>query len=300
MFQRFPLGPKPSIWPLLLGLSSLFALLDPTPAHADYREDGASASTMGHGDTGYASTWGTAAIFYNPAGIIRLPLLSLEASYAYLDAINGHNISTSMVDAATNPYASIGVSYTYFNTDVEDLERNGHQMRVALATAYRKEGFSLMAGLGLRYMNLELGKDSRDVWTGDIGILLDFDERIRFGVVGKNLIESKTEWAPRKLGFGFSFVFASLEASASMDLDFGAEKRGLSIVDTWGFGLDWSIFDQVQLRAGFLRFEQIEQERLSFGLGWSNPSFAIDVGYSTALSEPTDMMVGTSIRWLPQ
>jgi hypothetical protein len=277
---------------------SLLAL--PTSSRAQTREDGAPAESMGAGDAVRASAWGSAALHYNPAGLMRVPVLVVQGTYSYLEGIDGHNATLSMVDAQTNQHAALGVSYSLISTAPDGRDRDGHQVRSALATGYRSRDFALFAGIGLRWLTLTLGEDDEDSEeTDDVDtwLLFDFGSRIRFAVVGQNLIDTRTDQAPRLLGFGFSFLFETLDVGANLDLD--VSGRGDTRVSTWGLGADLGVAGAVQLRTGFTRDERLDQERVSFGLGWSNDAVAIDLAYATALSNPSRMVFGVSVRWVP-
>lgn len=284
----------------------LIGLLCGSNAFAQSRDDGAPAESMGSGDAVRASAWGPSAVHYNPAGLMRVPIIVLQASYAYLDGMDGHNAEVAIVDAKTNEFAALGVAYTFISTAPDGRDRDGSQVRMALATGYRSGDFALFAGVGLRWLSLTLGAedgengetDDVDTWTVDTGLLFDFANRIRFAVVGQNLIDTDTDQAPRTLGFGFSFMFETLDVGANLDLDVSGRDGG-SRVTTWGFGADWALADQIHLRTGLTRDERLDQERTSFGLGWSTDQVAIDLAYTTALSDPTRMMFGVSVRWVP-
>lgn len=275
-------------------------------ARAQPREDGAPAETMGAGDAVRASVWGPAALFHNPAGLMRVPVIVVEGAYSYLDGQDGHSATAAIVDSRTNEYAALGVAYSFISTAPDGRDRDGNQVRTALATGYRSGDFALYAGIGLRWLELTLGEedpdggesDDVDTWTLDTGLLFDFANRIRFAIVGQNLIDTKTDQAPRLLGFGFSFVFETLDVGANLDLDVSGRDGG-SRVMRWGFGADWGLADQIHLRTGLTRDELVDQERVSFGLGWSTNEIAIDLAYVTAFVEPTNMMFGVSLRWVP-
>jgi len=293
------------VWITLSTLAA--ALLITLPARAQTREDGAPAESLGVADAVRASAWGPSAIFANPAALLRVNLLAVETTYSYLEGKDGHNFGLSMVDAKTNPDVALGVAYNYFTTAPDGRDRDGNQMRLGLATGYRGDQVNLYAGIGLRWLALTLGKDDTDegvtetddvdTWTADIGLLLEFDRRIRFAVVGQNLIDTKTPEAPRIVGLGLSFVFDVIDVGANIDLDLSeASERTVS---TWGFGADFVIIDVVHLRAGFVRDEAYDAERMTFGLGWSSDSVAVDVAYATALADPAAMTLAVSLRWVP-
>lgn len=287
-------------------LSALLAIATSAEARAQApRDDGAPAESLGAGDAVRASAWGPAAIHFNPAGLMRVPVLMLEASYGYLDGIDGHNASASVVDSQTNQYAALGVAYSFISTAPDGRDRDGNQVRMALATGYKSGDFALYAGVGARWLALTLGEEDKDggesddvdTWTVDAGLLLDFGQRIRFAVVGQNLIDTETRQAPRTLGFGFSFVFQTLDVGANLDLDISGGDVDTQVA-TWGLGADWGL-DVFHLRAGLTRDERLDQERVSFGVGWSNNVVAIDLAYATAFTDPAGMMFGVSLRWVP-
>jgi hypothetical protein len=280
--------------------------LMPTAALAQVGEDGTFAEVVGIGETQRASAWGPSAIFSNPAGLLRVPVIMVEGGYTYRDDRAGHIGSLAMLDARTNEFAALGVAYTLISSELDGRDRDGHQVRMALGTGYRSADFALYAGLGTRWLALTYGAkddpsngevDDLDTWTLDAGLLLDFGGRIRFGVVGQNLIETGSFEAQRTLGLGFSFVFQSLDVSANMDLDLseGAAKT----VANWGFGADFAVMDVLHLRAGLVRDERLDRERLSAGIGWSNNAVAVDLAYGQALSDPSDLTFGLSVRWSP-
>lgn len=276
-------------------------------ASAQTREDPAPAESLGIADTNRASAWGPAAIYANPAGLLRVPVLVVEAAYSYLAGKDGHNVGVSVVDARTNPDVALGVGYSYFTTRPDGSDRDGSQMRLAVSTGYRSDAVALYAGLGVRWLGLVLGNDDTDegveetddidTWTGDLGLILEVDHKIRFGVVGTNLIDTKTAEAPRGLGLGLSFVFGNLDVGATLDMDLSGRQD--SVVSTWGLGADLAVAAPVHLRAGFIRDERYDAERITFGLGWAADQVAIDLAYATSLTKPTATTFAVSVRWTP-
>lgn len=296
-------------WALsIVALVSAISIVAVAPAaRAQSREDGAPAESLGLGDAVRASAWGPAALYANPAGLMRVHLLMVQASYNYLDGKDGHNFGGAVVDSKTNTDVALGVAYNYFSTAPDGRDRDGNQFRLALATGYLSDDLALYAGVGVRWLDLALGKDDDDdgvtenddidAWTADVGLMLSFDDRIRFGLVGQNLVETNTTEAPRLLGFGLAFVFGMLEVSGNLDLDLSDDAD--DTIGSWGFGADLLVLDTVHLRAGFVRDEPLASERLTFGLGWSNESVAVDLGYASGLTDPSAMTFGVSLRFVP-
>jgi len=288
-----------------LGLALALALAG-AEARAQSREDGTPAETLGVADAVHASVWGPAAIHYNPAGLLRVPAVLFEATYNYLDGKEGHALGLAGVDAKTSELVAIGVAYSFITGTPGGIDRDGHQVRLALGTGYKSDDVHLYAGFGGRYLGLVVGDDDEDStadglkdvdhWTVDAGLILDFAHVIKLGVVGQNLIDMKTLEAPRTLGLGLSLLFDSLEIGADMDLDLSGQ---LESVKSYAFGLDYGFGESFRMRAGFLVDQVRDEERVTAGLGYSTSDLAIDLGYSTALSDPTDMVFALSLRFRP-
>jgi len=274
-------------------------------ARAQSREDGGAAELLGVADAVRASVWGPAAIHANPAGLLRIPAVLFEARYAFLEGKDGHAFGISAVDAKTSELAAIGVAYDYITSAPGGRDRDGHQFRVALGTGYKSGDVHLYAGFGGRYLGLILGADddesdeSDDVdrWTVDAGLVFDFGRVIKIGVVGQNLIDTESLEAPRALGIGLSFVFDSLEIGADMDIDLS--DRLPENIKSYAFGIDYGFGESFRIRAGFMIDQLLDEERITAGFGYSTSSLAIDLGYSSALTDPTAMIVAVSLRFLP-
>lgn len=288
-----------------IALAALAAPLGGSFARAETREDGAPAETLGLGDNVRASVWGPAALFFNPAGMSRARTFLVEAGYSYLEGREGHAFSAAAVDALTNPYAAMGVAYTYITGTPLGLDRDGHQFRGALSTGWTTPDVSLLAGVGARYLDLTLGADDGDsaeandvdAWTLDIGLMLELAQRVRFGVVGANLVDTQSAEAPRALGLGLAFLFESLEVSADLDVDLTDASAG--DISRYGFGAQYTIARAFQARLGAVFDPDRDAPRLTAGFGYAAPEFAFDLGYATALEGETDMLFSLSFRYTP-
>lgn len=274
---------------------------------ADDRDDSATAETLGAADAVTASVWGPAALVFNPAGLLKVPILLVQTNYNYLEGQNGHTFQAGVVDARTSEHAALGLSYNYVTAERGGYERFGHQVRLGLGTGYRSGEFGLFAGVGARYTDMRFrplndtiapyAEGDLDAWTLDVGLMLDFADRIRFGVVGQNLLDVGHSEALRTLGLGLSFVFSTLEVGATMKLDLSG-FTGRTIT-AYAFGADYGIGDAFRIRLGLDIDVALETERVTAGFGWSNQSFAVDLGWATSTAEPTDMIFGLSVRLLP-
>lgn len=276
-------------------------------AWAQRRDDGATAETLGAGDAVRASVWGPAALTFNPAGLLKVPTLLLQTNYAWLEGQNGHVFNASLVDARTSEFAALGISYNYVTAERGDYERTGHQLRMGLGTGYRSGEVGVFAGFGARYLDMGFrplrdgvpayAEGNVDAWTIDVGLMFDFADRIRFGVVGQNLLDVQHSEALRVLGLGLSFVFSGLEIGAVMDVDISGRLD--KTITSFAFGADYGFGDAFRVRLGLVFDELRNEERVSTGFGWSNPNVAVDFGWSTGVSDPTDMIVQVGLRYVP-
>ena len=281
------------------------ALAASPPALAQAREDGALAESLGTGDNVYASVWGPAALFFNPAGMSRARAVIMEAGYSYLDGRSGHGFTAAASDSLTNEYVALGVAYTFITGAPGGVDRDGHQLRGGLSTRYVTKDVGFFAGVGVRYLGLTVGKDDDktdetndvDAWTVDIGLLIDIASRIRFGVTGANLVDTKSAEGPRKLGVGLGFLFEPLEVTASMDVDLSGDA--VTTVPRFGFGAEYTFAKAFHARVGFIEDQLLDERRITAGFGYVSPDVAVDLGYSTAVTGDSDMLISVSIRYMP-
>ena len=291
--------------PIAVLLAIGLTLTAASTAHAQPREDGAPAEALGAGDAVRGSIWGPGALYFNPAGLIRVPSVLFEAGYSYLESTKGHGLAAAAIDSKSNEFAAIGVAYSYITGAPGGRDRDGHQFRGGLGTGYRSNDFALYAGIGARYLELQYGADDAksgehddvDAWTLDLGIMIDFANRIRFGVVGQNLVDGKRLDVSRGLGIGLSFVFDTLDVGADLTIDL-SERFGRTI-KSYAFGASYGFAGSFFARAGFVGDLVAEQERATVGFGWSMSQLAINIAWSSAFTKPTDMIVSLSLRYSP-
>jgi len=275
-------------------------------AHAQSREDGAPAETLGAGDNAYASVWGPASLFFNPAGMSRARAVIVEGGYSYLDGRSGHGFTAAATDSLTNQYLAMGIAYTFLTGAPQGVDRDGHQVRGALSTGYVTRDFGLFAGVGVRYLGLTVGQDDdesdetndTDAWTVDLGLMFDIASRIRIGVTGANLIDTKSGEAPRRLGVGMGIFFDPLEITSSVDVDLSGTD-GAETIPRFGFGAEYTFAKAFHARVGYIEDQLFDQQRVTAGFGYVTSQVAVDLGYSTAVSGDTDMLFSVSLRYMP-
>lgn len=278
--------------PLFL-LVALLAL----PVAAEAREAGASAAALGSADAVRASAAGPAALYFNPAAMGRFRMYAIELGYDYENWFRGHGMHVAVSDSKTNEYVAAGMSYSFLTGEHGTFEKQGHQIRGALASGYRSPEFSALVGAGVHWAKIERSPaDDVDLVTMDVGLLLEIIQSVRVAAVGYNLIrgEEGTPELPMSLGLGLSFSWNGLEVGFDTLLDFDSKK---DVTPAYAFGAEYFILGMVAVRAGF-QFDRLDDsKRLAFGLGYVSQFWGVDVSYRHDVSESADFVIASGVRF---
>lgn len=260
------------------------------------RESGAAMSAAGIGDAARSTAYGQAALVFNPAGISQVPVYELQTGYAYTNLIEGHALSASIVDSATNEIVSAGVGYAFAHRQLtSDLTFQTHQLRGALASGYRGETLSVFGGAGIRWLRQSPEEgDADDYLTMDVGALLVLSNLVRIGIVGQNLIPSdRGAGLPTTIGTGLAATYGGFLVAfdTAIDLDTNDE-----VSVQYNFGLQYTVLDMLPLRLGFQLDKIVEDKRMTAGLGYWSPLLAVDIGYQHSLDNTDSFLVGLDLR----
>ncbi|MCB9728065.1 MAG: hypothetical protein H6744_11620 [Deltaproteobacteria bacterium] len=288
--------------PLLLGSAILMmATALARPGHA--REDGAPAAALGLGDAVRSSATGAAGLYFNPAGMGMNHQYSFEAGYSYTGDQPGHAIGASAVDSKTNPALAMGMAYTFITSEEGGGSRHGHRIRGGLAAGHAWDSVAFSVGLGIHYLNLKrefaaaadpLNKDPSFL-TIDSGLILEIARVIRLGVVGQNLIDTKTVTeAPRKVGFGLTAILGKVEISFDTDLDLQTEDK---LTPSYSFGTQALLGGSVVTRTGFILDNILDEKRVTVGLGYVSSVVAGDFALAKAVDHGGGWTISLGLRY---
>lgn len=292
---------------LVAALGIMVALtLVPSTSSAQTREDGAPAMSLGVGDSVRASAVGTSALFFNPAGMPRLKQYAIEAGYSFLNALGGHSFGVSMVDSATNDGLAMGFQYNYVLGKRDGKDRDGHNIRGGLATGYATKDFAIYGGLGVRYTNLVVGAgdngengqvDDIEFFTMDAGLVLTISDMFRLGVVGQNLIDTKSlRDAPRTIGVGAALQVESFELGIDANLDIATDPEAVLV--SWHFGAQYVIENLVAVRLGFVFDQGRNDKRIAAGASYVGKLIGVDLGFQQSLDNGDDTIFSLGVRVL--
>lgn len=279
----------------LLGTLTALLILTLTPSTMA-REDGAPAAALGTADSVRATAVGASGLYFNPAGMGIASQYAIEAGYSYSDAMQSHAVGAAAVDSKTNQAFAMGVGYTFLLGQGEGYERDGHQIRAGLAGGWDFGEVEFRVGVGGRYLTLDrLAGSDPNFFTLDAGIIIEVMQMFRVGLVGQNLIDTKTEYAPRQLGTGAAFTYESFQASFDVNLDLQTDPENL--FPHYSAGLQYLFGGVVVARAG-VSFGGIEDHTsVAFGVGYISTSLAVDAAFSTYTDISGGSLFSMSLRY---
>ena len=281
-------------WALWLGVAAI--LLSSSAASA--REDGASISALGMGDTVRSVASSTAALFFNPAGMSQLRMYAMESGYVFSNLTNGHVFNASLVDASTNGNIGAGASYSYITQKFNGDKRTGHMFRFGLSTGYKSKEFGVFVGAALRYLKLEWTNHYRlNGVAVDLGALISFKFGLRLGVVGYNLTSVKNSEFVKSLGAGVSYTYKGFVLAFDTLVDFGTNPR---TTGKYSWGAEYLIQKIVVIRGGFVLDKITPDKGFTLGLGVVTRYVGVDIGYQQSVDNKKNYILGAVVKgYLP-
>ncbi len=229
------------------------------------------------GNTGIAQSFDASAAVYNPALLAHIKEFSLLTdNRIYLYELENDQLSYNSVIVSV----PLGTKFSSaFSSDVfqSDLYQELH-LGLHAGTFIRGDRFK--AGIGLNYFNAGFGSniytanDPLFVDNDDSSTAIDFDlgfaylvnNRLQFGLVGRNLLQSKLaidsdDTLAREIGFGatFSIIPQWLIATDLVYTSYNEEDFDELI---YSFGTEYRLSNNLALRGG------LNNTDLSFGFGF--------------------------------
>jgi hypothetical protein len=260
------------------------------------REPGASAQALGLGDAVRASAIGPSALFFNPAGMARAMMYSIEIGYDYDNPVEGHAFHSSVVDSKMNEYIAAGLGYSYLFAEKGDFGKEGHTIRFALASGYRSPTLSAFIGAGLRWsqFNRKYPTPDFEAVSADVGAVFDLFQMVQLGVVGHNLVkvDDQSEM-PISLGLGIAFNYQGLLLSFDTILDFGTRSDTTPI---YAVGAEYFVMGLIAVRLGFEADDVVDRKSVTFGVGYVSQFWGLDISSKISIEDESDAMVLTNFR----
>ena len=290
---------KTAIWMLFVLL-----LLDPFVSYAD---DFTGTRALGMGGAHRAIVTSNDAIYLNPAGMSLFRRYSFEGqylitpNYGFEEGPSQHVFNASVVDNQIQVFAT-GLAYTR-------VERNDDKKgnRFDLAFSYGLTD-TLLIGTDVKYINFDRAEkeDAINAVAVDVGLLIRTDFGLSLGCVGYNLT-NPADYTEHPVSMAAAIMYApfrALELSFDWFITFqklkditnpqGDKETGYS----YHLGAEYLLLGQFTLRAGY-EFNQVLPEDDHFwsaGIGYINPSIALDFGYRGSVNHKWDNTFAVGLR----
>lgn len=264
---------------------------------------------VGLGGVLRASSSGTSGIYLNPATIAMTPLYHIEAMYQYTGEEQMHSGGVAVVDSITSIIAA-GLSFNYSRIDRLKMDHEAYDVRLALAGGI---GDLFRLGLTGRYLHLEQnlggknqgpagvaalpysGSQQVDGFTFDAGAAFRLGDLVTLGLVGYNLTDTGSVFAPLQIGGGLSLhLMSMLLIEGNLVVDFTSHDN---VNEETHLGVELFIANQVAIRAGHIYDVYFNRHSISAGLGYVDSVFAIDFGFMQEIVADGRMILAFGFKY---
>ncbi len=264
---------------------------------------------IGLGGTLRASPSGTSGIYLNPAVLAMVPLYHIELMYQYTGQEQGHMGGLAVVDSVTT-FIAAGLSFNYSGIRQQRTEHDAFDGRLALAGGI---GNVFFIGATGRYLHLEQNKASNkwgpvgkpalpasgsqqaDGFTFDVGTAFRLGNVVTLGLVGYNLTNTGSVFAPIELGGGIGLkLLQMLLLELNGVVDFTSHDDPAWEIH---FGTELFLAQRVALRAGYIYDIYYNMHSVSAGLGYVDKQFALDFGFMHEIVEEGRMLLAFGFKY---
>ena len=288
---------------VLAALSAYLVASMPASLHADFRHGRMGPRPRAMGSAFVAIADDANAIYWNPAGMVRMEGLELTGARTAIWQVEG--LSLDYMAAAWSGAGFLAFGASWVRLDLEDIYYE-NTINIGMAAEIPMiEGLS--AGFALKFYTLAApgyeqyndpayeGRVTRP--SADFGLLYRMPDRpLTFGAVVYNVNEPKlkllsTTKTPdpvyRDFAVGVSYLFSEM-----LLLTYDVKTRYGEPGDLTGrFGSEIWFFDVVVLRGGF------ERENLTAGLGLRDRHWQIDLMLETHYDLGNTYQFGMTLRF---
>jgi len=255
------------------------------------------ARSTGMAGIGRSFANGGSALYLNPAtlGVFKQYILGGGYSYLYSGEAEANAFSVEWTDSSPNPFnLGLGFGFNFIPRDSFD----SHSYHGAMTYSVGSSTAQFHLGLGAHGL-FNVGGLDANVWSGDVGVALDFSQAFRIGAVGYNLVREGDIKLPRGTGGGMSFWSGPFMIAADVAAMFnvpGADGKESTQV-TYGGAIQLAPVNEVALRLGANHDTDPSTTRLAGGLSFFvQQAFGLTLGYQQALSDDTDILASVMLE----
>ncbi|MDJ0763666.1 MAG: hypothetical protein QNJ97_11845 [Myxococcota bacterium] len=264
---------------------------------------------VGLGGVLRASPSGTAGIYLNPAVIAMTPIYHIELMYQYMGDDQMHTGGMAIVDSVTAMIAA-GLSFNYSGIREPHTEHDAFDGRLSLAGGF---GNVFFIGATGRYLHLDnntrsemwgpagvaalpaSGSQQVDGFTFDVGAALTLGKVVTLGLVGYNLTNTGSRYAPLELGGGISLQLLEMllvEVNGVADVS-SHDKTGFDL----HLGSELFLARRFALRAGYIYDVYFNIHSISAGLGYVDSQFALDFGFMKQAVDDGRLVIALGFKY---
>lgn len=276
---------------ILLSSSFIFASSNAGTSTANFLKVGVGARGSGMGEAQSAVVEDVSSLYWNPAGLSRMRFQ--EVSLMHYSLVEGIRFQQLSYGVPTQKRGTFGVgvnvmdygSISAFDTGgVPNGAVDASNLLITASWAnmlHQKSKLSL--GLNAKYLRSDLAGFKAAVPMADVGLLLPFETgrlrglRLSAGLrnVGPAIkFDREASALPRQFVFGTGFT--ALGGNLTVALDTIKPNDNDLYVAT---GLEYRIFDMLQLRAGYNTLSNLVGNGLSYGIGLKFTQWNVDYAF---------------------
>lgn len=264
---------------------------------------------VGLGGTLRASASGTSSVYLNPACMAMLPIYHIGVMYQYTGEDQMHTGGISIVDAVTTVVAA-GLAFNYSGINQPHLRHDSFDGRIAIGG-----GIADLVYLGAtaRYLHLKQNESSSGYGpsgraalpssgsiqvnglTFDVGAAFRLGKTFTLGIVGYNLTNTGSLYAPLELGGGVSVhLLDMLLIELDSVVDFTSHEKSAWEVH---LGTELFLMQRLALRMGYVYDVFFDRHSISAGAGYVDRQFAVDFGFMHEIAEEGRMILAFGFKY---
>ncbi|HUT76053.1 MAG TPA: hypothetical protein VM285_00090 [Polyangia bacterium] len=256
-----------------------------------------------------ASAGSCSGMYMNPATIAMLRGYHINLMYGYTSQDNLHNAGGAVVDSVTSQVIAAGLSLNYLRAEERRTDHESWDARLAVAGNIAD---TLYLGMTGRYIRVEhdlesanrgpngvhalpsSGGQQLDGLTFDAGAVLSLGGVVNIGVVGYNLSNPGSAYAPLQLAPGVALtLLGMLIIEGDVVVDFTSHAEVNEEVNA---GIELFLANMVPLRVGYRYDVFLDIHGIAAGVGYSDQSFAVDVGFQHDIRENGRLILALGLR----
>lgn len=231
----------------------------------------------------------TNGLFLNPANMALARVYHLEAIGAFSPESKRQSYGAAAVDSVLNRgHLAGGASATWSTMDPNGIHRSWTDVRAGMAYPL---GDHLAIGATGRYLRVDqsiasgplgaslasdgtAGKPLFNQITFDAGATLSFTQAFRLGVVGHNLTNPGTSFAPTTLAGGIGYVTRDFAIEGDSMIDFTTYTKTQA---RFMIGGELFLADHYAVRGGYRYDTGLRTHAASLGLGYVDRKWSVEI-----------------------